>query len=102
MRRNQKSNTNPICLGDWDYKSGYDAGRMEAIRVYQREELAEDYHQRLKLNISEKGTLYEEGRIQGYEDAYIEMMLCGGQTWAEEYAEDYDYDYDETSMSDEY
>lgn len=112
MRRKQKGNTNPICLGDWDYESGYAAGRIEATHEYRRVKSTGGYHKRLKLNISEKGTLYEEGRIKGYEETYIELMLYDDRTGNEQYSEDYNYDedyyedyddgYDETDMSDEY
>lgn len=97
MSRKQKRNTKLICLGDWDYESDYTTGRIEAIQVYKREEVVGDYHQRFQLNINEKGNLYEEGRIKGYEYTYKELKLCGGRTWEEEYTEE----YSQTNMSDE-
>lgn len=91
MKKNaQFKRINP---NEWDEKSGYTEGRKLAQLVYRREE--DDFHISDNLRITEKGTLYEEAFIKGYEEMYEDLKQNHGRTYLEVYYEDYCYDNDE-------
>lgn len=93
----RKSQLKRIDPNEWDEKAGYEEGEKLARIVYERERGKDGYHTSKNLRIIEKGTLYEEGLIKGYEEIYEDLRMFNGQTWLEQYAEQYneEYDYDD-------